>query len=188
MSLRTFVRDVNLLTLKIPYCWPKSTFTWFGRHGKHKLLLATFVMQVIESNPPNADYVGDIESVHISYKKSNTNQYSCPDYGLYTNLYGTFWFKTKTSLDLSQNVMNWRWHYLLVCQVGIWWMVESEMLRPSLKIKDIFLRQNFQTPTNTDCLQLSYHKHYMCSWHFGHFPCTVMWFTYISGRRAHLTN
>ena len=77
-------------------------------------------MQVIESNPPNADYVGDIESVHISYKKSNTNQCSCPDYGLYTNQYGTFWFKTKTSLDLSQNVMNWRWHYLLVCQVGIW--------------------------------------------------------------------
>ena len=77
-------------------------------------------MQVIESSPPNADYAGDIESVHISYKKSNTNQYSCPVYGLYTNLYGTFWFKTKTSLDLSQNVMNWRWHYLLVCQVGIW--------------------------------------------------------------------
>lgn len=188
MSLRTFVRDVNLLTLKIPYCWPKSTFTWFGRHGKHKLLLVTFVMQVIESNPPNADYVGDIESVHISYKKSNTNQCSCPDYGVYINQYGTFWFKTKTSLDLSQNVMNWRWHYLLVCQVGIWWMAESEMLRPSLKIKDIFLRQNFQTPTNTDCSQLSYHKHYRCSWHFGHFPYTVMWFTYISGRRAHLTN
>ena len=77
-------------------------------------------MQVIESNPPNADYAGGIESVHISYKKSNTNQCSCPDYGLYINQYGTFWFKTKTSLDLSQNVMNWRWHYLLVCQVGIW--------------------------------------------------------------------
>ena len=77
-------------------------------------------MQVIESNPSNADYAGDIESVHISYKKSNTNQCSCPDYGLYTNQHGTFWFKTKMSLDLSQNVMNWRWHYLLVCQVGIW--------------------------------------------------------------------
>lgn len=156
MSLRTFVRDVNLLTLKIPYCWPKSTFTWFGRHGKHKLLLATFVMQVIESNPPNADYVGDIESVHISYKKSNTNQCSCPDYGLYINQYGTFWFKTKTSLDHSQNVMNWRWHYLLVCQVGIWWMAESEMLRPSLKIKDIFWGkifklQQIQTAYNSYC-------------------------------------
>lgn len=58
-------------------------------------------MQVIESNPPNADYAGDIESVHISYKKSNTNQCSCPDYGLYTN---QFWNVLVQNKDVSRSL------------------------------------------------------------------------------------